>query len=83
MTQPDCIASTAVPEPPPVLPAHDLAPGMWFWGLLFAAVLVFEVWAIWTGRYTLSETVWLGPKWFRWALGLGFLYLLYHLFLER
>lgn len=83
MTQPECaeyVEYAAAPEP---LPSRSLLPGEWMWIALFTAVVIFEVWAILSHNYTLSETVWHGPKWFKWALGLGFLGLLYHLFLQR
>jgi hypothetical protein len=80
MTQPDCIEYVEAPEP---LPSHSLLPGTWMWIAVFAAVLLFEIWAVVTDNYTMSEAVWSWPKWGKWVLGAGFAVLLYHLFLER
>ncbi len=71
---PSCYAST------PVLPSHPTL-GYWFWGILFLAVAVYELWAVITHHPTLSQTVQRGPRWFKWALGVGFIALLGHLFL--
>lgn len=68
-----------LPEPPP-LPSQQTT-GYVMWGLIFLAVAIFEVWAIWTHHRTLSQTVQHGPAWFRWAIGVGFLALLGHFFL--
>lgn len=66
------------PEPPP--PNPNL-PGYWAWGLIFLAVAIFEAWAVFTHHRTLSQVVQHGPRWFRWAIGLGFIALLGHFFL--
>jgi hypothetical protein len=83
--QPECadyMEYVEQPQPEP-LPSRSLLPGEWMWIAIFTAVIIFEAWAIWTHHYTMSETVWYGPRWFRWALGIGFLGLLFHLFLQR
>ena len=75
------------PDDPPVLPSTSVAqsaypfiPGMVMWGLLFLAVAIYEAWAVFTHHPTLSQTVQHGPRWFKWALGLGLIGLLVHLF---
>ena len=68
------------PLPPDPAPNPQLA-GYWMWGLIFLAVAIFEVWAVLTHHRTLSQTVQHGPRWFRWAMGLGLLGLLAHFFL--
>ena len=80
--QPECYEYIEQPEPPP-LESRSLLPGTWMWIAVFAAVIIFEAWAVWTGNYTMSETVWNWPKWAKWVLGSGFLVLLFHLFLQR
>lgn len=66
------------PEPPAPNPQ---LPGYWMWAAIFLAVAIFEAWAVLTHHRTLSQTVQHGPRWFRWAMGLGFLGLLAHFFL--
>lgn len=73
---PDC------PEDPP-LPDPTTTPGLWMWGLLFLAVVAYELWAVVTHRLTLTQTVRRSRRWFRWSLGLGFLTLLWHLFVAK
>jgi hypothetical protein len=53
---------------------------MWFWAALFIATLAYEIWAIWTKHLTPSQTVRKGPRWFKWALGIGLCGLIWHLF---
>jgi len=79
MIQPECFDGIPVLEPDAV-PNPQLL-GMWVWGLLFLAVAIFEAWAVLTKHRTLSQTVQHGPRWFRWAIGVGFIALLGHLFL--
>jgi len=55
--------------------------GLVVWGVLFAIVAGYELWATRTGRQTLSQTVQHGPRWFKVTLGMGFCVLLWHLFL--
>ncbi len=83
MNQPDC----EFPDDPPVLPSTPVAPataafipGMVMWGILFLAVAIYEAWAVWTHHPTLSQTVQHGPRWFKWALALGLIWLIVHLF---
>jgi hypothetical protein len=76
------IAQLEVATPPPEVPAaNPQLLGMWVWGLLFLAVAIFEAWAVLTHHRTLSQTVQHGPRWFRWALGVGLIALIGHLFL--
>lgn len=82
--QPDCadyIATVEVVEPP-LLEARPLLPGYLMWAAIFTAVIIFELWAIKSGHYTLSEVVWNGPKVFRWLLGGFFAWLMIHLFVQ-
>ncbi len=73
MTIDDCLDAAPI-----VAVSHA---GMIMWAIVFALVLAFEIWAGATGHQTLSQTVWKGPRWFRWLLGTGFIVLLVHLFL--
>jgi len=75
------IAQIEVPAPPPPPRLDDQRLGMWVWGLLFLAVAIYEAWAVLTHHRTLSQVVQRGPRWFRWAIGVGFIALLGHLFL--
>ncbi len=79
--QPDGECGGAYTEQPPPQPPNPQLVGMWVWGLLFLAVAIFEAWAVLTKHRTLSQTVQHGPRWFRWAIGVGFVVLLGHLFL--
>jgi hypothetical protein len=89
MKQPDCLGEMLPARdlladiPPAVLESRNLLPADWMWVAVFAAVIVFELWAVLTDNYTMSEAVWRWPAWRKWLLGLGFLGLLYHLFLQR
>ena len=67
----------------PVADVHESTqlPGYWMWGVLFAAIIIFEVIALLTKHRTLSQTVQLGPRWFKWAMGVGLVVLIAHLFL--
>ena len=87
MIQPDCLdplpSRDLLADVAQALPTPNIKAAMWMWGAVFIAVLVFEAWAIWTGNYTMSESVWHGPKWFKWVLGAGLGVLIYHLFIQR
>lgn len=78
-----CIESMEIDAPPPDVPPSrsEQFAGYWLWGALFLAVLIFEAWAVLTHHRTLSQTVQHGPRWFRWAMGIGLIALLGHLFL--
>ena len=65
--------------PLPQEPPNPQLAGYWMWGLVFIAVALFELWAVWTKHRTLSQTVQHGPKWLRWAFGIGFIALIVHL----
>jgi hypothetical protein len=82
MRQPiDCATGLVVSEMDDAPLSHDSQlPGYWMWGALFLAVLIFEAWAVLSHHRTLSETVQHGPRWFKWAMGLGLVALLFHLF---
>lgn len=85
--QPDCLdplpSRDLLPDLTQALQVPNIRAAMWMWAAVFIAVLAFEAWAIWTGNLTMSESVWHGPRWFRWALGIGLAGLIYHLFLQR
>lgn len=86
MSQPaDCVEYVEVQAAPPPEPleSRGLLPGTWMWIAVFAAVIIFEAWAVFSGSHTMSEAVWQWPKWGKWLLGVGFLALLFHLFLQR
>lgn len=75
------LSEPTMPEPPPV---QDLRPTYWAWGVIFLAVVVWEIVAV-LSKYrlpTLSQGVQRGPRWFRWGLALGFAGLIYHLFVQ-
>lgn len=74
----DCLDQLA-DTPPPATPSETY--GYWMWAALFLAVLVFEAWALATHHRTLSQTVQHGPRWFKWAMGIGLVALIAHLFL--
>lgn len=58
-------------------------PGYWMWAAILIGVVVFELWAIWSGHQTMSQVVQRGPVWFRWLVGGGLILLIMHLFVWK
>lgn len=85
MTQPPsyCDDLPPLPSVPTVPPSTEsLIPGMVMWIVILVAVVAFEIWAVWTGNPTMSETLRRGPGWLRLLVGGGLILLFYHLFIQ-
>jgi hypothetical protein len=56
------------------------------WLAFLIGIVIYEVWALKTGNYTLSAWVWeqdLNFPWFKWVVMGGFVGLAFHFFFQR
>lgn len=81
MTQPECGEYLEVQDVP--LPSRSLLAGEWMWIAVFTAVFIFEIWAVFTGRDTMSEVLWRWPTWGKVLMAGFFAALMVHLFWHR
>lgn len=82
MTTQDDPCAEIVVEPPPVTPTHSNAGG-WVFAAVLVVVIVYEIWAVRSGRPTISQwtkRTFGRHRWWR-PVGLGVIAVtLYHLF---
>ncbi len=57
--------------------------GTIMWIVLIIGVMLYEAIALLRGKQTMSQAVQRGPRWLKWFVGGGIVWLLWHLFWPR